>query len=94
MTRWEMSFENLRFGPTGGPSPTSDGPDVLPGPVSVDGMVQSGNLISSNLLAATEFLFDEANRSFQPTESYSSIPLQPSAPRTLPMVPRILVRET
>ena len=55
----------LQFGPVGGPSPTADGPDVLPGPVSTNGIVQSGNLVNSNLLQANETLYDELNRVFQ-----------------------------
>src|SRR5262249_54476238 len=54
-----------QFGPTGGPSPTSDGPDTLPGPVSQLGVIQSGNLVNSNLLAATENQYDELGRAYQ-----------------------------
>jgi RHS repeat-associated protein len=54
-----------RFGPVGGPSPTSDGPNVLPGPVSRSGVIQAGNLINSNPLAATEMSYDELGRAFQ-----------------------------
>jgi RHS repeat-associated protein len=54
-----------QFGPVGGPSPTSDGPSVLPGPVSSLGVIQSANLVNSNLLAATETSYDELNRAFQ-----------------------------
>ncbi len=50
------------FGPTGGPSPTSDGPDVLPGPVSSGGVIQIGNLVNGNLLSATEYRYDELGR--------------------------------
>jgi RHS repeat-associated protein len=53
------------FGPTGGPSPTSDGPDALPGPVSSLGVIQSGNLVNSNLLRATETSYDELGRVIQ-----------------------------
>jgi RHS repeat-associated protein len=53
------------FGPVDGPSPTSDGPDVLPGPVSLGGVIQTGNLVNSNLLSATETLYDEMNRPYQ-----------------------------
>jgi RHS repeat-associated protein len=53
------------FGPTGGASPTSDGPDVLPGPVSSLGVIQSSNLVNSNLLSATEYRFDELSRTYE-----------------------------
>ncbi|MGQ0444903.1 MAG: RHS repeat domain-containing protein, partial [Beijerinckiaceae bacterium] len=53
------------FGPVGGASPTSDGPDVLPIPVSSGGLIQAANLVNANLLAATETLHDELNRAFQ-----------------------------
>jgi YD repeat-containing protein len=56
------------FGPTGGPSPTSDGPAVLPGPVSLGGVIQTPDLVSSNLLSATETLYDEQNRPFQTSQ--------------------------
>jgi YD repeat-containing protein len=55
----------LRFGPVGGASPTSDGPDELPGPVSLGGVIQSDNLVTTNLLEATESVHDELNRAFQ-----------------------------
>src|SRR5439155_179793 len=48
-----------RFGPVGGASPTSDGPDALPGPVSIGGVIQAANLVNSNLLESTETLYDE-----------------------------------
>lgn len=54
-----------RFGPVGGPSPTSDGPDDLAFPVSTLGVIQVGNLVNDNLLEATESLHDELNRNFQ-----------------------------
>ena len=54
-----------RFGPVGGASPTSDGPDVLPMPVSSGGVIQAANLVNSNLLEATESLYDELTRVFQ-----------------------------
>jgi RHS repeat-associated protein len=54
-----------RFGPTGGASPTSDGPDALPMPVSSSGVIQAANLVNRNLLAATENLYDELSRVFQ-----------------------------
>lgn len=53
------------FGSVGGPSPTSDGPDMLPMPVSSGGVIQTGNLVNSNLLEATESGYDELNRVFQ-----------------------------
>jgi YD repeat-containing protein len=55
----------LHFGPVGGPSPVSDGPNVLPGPVSMLGVVQTANLVNANLLAATEFSYDELGRAYQ-----------------------------
>jgi YD repeat-containing protein len=54
-----------RFGPVGGASPTSDGPAPLLQPVSSSGTIQSGNLVNSNLLAATEFQYDEVDRLYQ-----------------------------
>ena len=54
-----------RFGPVDGQTPTSDGPDQLPGPVSIDGVIQTANLVNGNLLAATETLYDELSRLFQ-----------------------------
>jgi RHS repeat-associated protein len=54
-----------RFGPTGGPSPTTDGPATLPGPVSVGGMIQARDLVNSNLLSATETQYDELDRPYQ-----------------------------
>src|SRR5262249_15044618 len=54
-----------QFGPVGGPSPTSDGPDVRLGPVSSLGVIESANLVNSNLLAATETSYDELDRAFQ-----------------------------
>jgi RHS repeat-associated protein len=53
------------FGPTGGPSPTSDGPDALPRPVSSNGVIQIGNLVNGNLLSATEYRYDELGRMSQ-----------------------------
>lgn len=53
-----------RFGPNGGPSPRSDGP-ALPRPVSSSGVIQPSALVSDNLLAATETLYDELGRPFQ-----------------------------
>ena len=53
------------FGPTGGPSATSDGPDTLPGPVSQNGVIQSGNLVNSNLLSSTETMYDEVGRTIE-----------------------------
>lgn len=54
-----------RFGPVGGPSPVSDGPDDLPRPASTGGVIQSGKLVNANLLASTESLHDELNRVYQ-----------------------------
>jgi YD repeat-containing protein len=54
----------LRFGPVGGPSPTSDGPDGL-SPPSIGGVIQAGDLVNSNLLEATEYQYDELNRLIQ-----------------------------
>jgi RHS repeat-associated protein len=54
-----------RFGPVGGPSPIADGPNVLPGPVSSLGVIQSANLVNSNLLSAAESSYDELSRAFQ-----------------------------
>lgn len=53
-----------RFGPVGGASPTADGGD-LGGPASSLGVIQSTNLVSDNLLEATENLYDELGRRFQ-----------------------------
>ncbi len=53
------------FGPVGGASPTSDGPDVLPMPVSSGGVIQVANLVTTTLLAATDHLYDEPGRIFQ-----------------------------
>ena len=55
----------LRFGPTGGPAPTSDEPAILSGPVSIAGVVQSGHLVNTSLLSATEYQYDELVRQFQ-----------------------------
>ncbi|MBL8792802.1 MAG: hypothetical protein JNM56_02755 [Planctomycetia bacterium] len=55
----------LSFGPNGGASLTNDGPDALGGPVSSLGVVQTANLVTTNLLAATEFSFDELHRNYQ-----------------------------
>jgi len=54
-----------RFGPVGGASPTSDGPDALPMPVSSGGVIQAANLVTTTLLEATEHLYDELGRKFQ-----------------------------
>ena len=54
-----------RFGPVGGASPTSDGPDMLLKPVSSSGTIQSANLVTNNLLEATATLYDELGRAFQ-----------------------------
>jgi RHS repeat-associated protein len=58
----------LNFGPVGGPSPTRDGPNVLPGPVSLDGVIQTANLVSSNLLSASERSYDELGRDYQDSQ--------------------------
>lgn len=55
----------LSFGPVGGASPTSDGPDALPMPVSVAGVVQTKNLVNASLLSAAEMMHDELGRVFQ-----------------------------
>ncbi len=55
----------LRFGPVGGPSPRSNGPDSLPRSVSSGGVVQARNLASESLLAATEYRYDEVGRNYQ-----------------------------
>ena len=52
----------LQFGPVGGASFESDGPDTLSFPVSSLGIVQSQNLVNDKLLAATEENHDEINR--------------------------------
>src|SRR5262249_23960782 len=52
----------LHFGPVGGLSPTADGPEVLPGPVSAGGVIQTANLVNSNLLEAAEYSHDELGR--------------------------------
>jgi RHS repeat-associated protein len=54
-----------RFGPVGGASPTSDGSDALPMPVSSGGVIQARNLVSGNLLGASESRYDELGRVFQ-----------------------------
>ena len=58
-----------RFGPIGGSSPNSDGPAVLPGPVSSDGIVQSANLIDTSLLASVATSFDELSRPYEEDHS-------------------------
>ncbi len=55
----------LHFGHVGGPSPTTDGPNTLAGPVSLNGVVQTANLVSANLLSATESSYDELGRDYQ-----------------------------
>jgi RHS repeat-associated protein len=55
----------LDFGPVGGPSPTSNGPLIPAEPVSSLGVIQPGNLVNSNLLAATETSYDELGREIQ-----------------------------
>ncbi len=56
------------FGPTGGPSPTSNGPLTPAEPVSELGVIQSANLVNSNLLSATETSYDELGRVFQSSQ--------------------------
>ena len=53
------------FGPIGGASPTSNGPDVLSKPVSSGGIIQTGNLVNDNPLQSGEVLYDELSRVFQ-----------------------------
>ncbi|MFI5458895.1 MAG: RHS repeat-associated core domain-containing protein [Isosphaerales bacterium] len=55
-----------QFGPVGGPSPTSDG--TPGGLVSSLGVIQSANLVNSNLLAATETSYDELGRVIQTSQ--------------------------
>ncbi|MCB0187076.1 MAG: hypothetical protein KDE31_22570, partial [Caldilineaceae bacterium] len=55
----------LSFGPTGGASPITDGPDQLMMPVSSNGVIQREHLVNRSLLAATEHAFDERNRLYQ-----------------------------
>jgi RHS repeat-associated protein len=54
-----------RFGPVGGANPASNSPTVLSMPVSSGGVIQTANLVNSNLLMATESLYDELSRVFQ-----------------------------
>ena len=54
-----------RFGPVGGASPTTDGPEALRVPVSSLGVIQTANLVNANLLDSTETLYDELSRTFQ-----------------------------
>jgi RHS repeat-associated protein len=70
----------LQFGAVGGPSPTGDGPDVLPGPVSIDGVVQSANLVGGNLLAAVESSYDELSRPVQ----FDTLLFVPTTPTVRP----------
>ncbi len=56
------------FGPTGGASPTSNGPLTPAGPVSELGVIRSANLVNSNLLSATETSYDELDRPFQTSQ--------------------------
>ena len=58
-------IRTTRFGPVDGPSPTSNGPSPATGPVSTLGVIQSGNLVNSNLLSATEYSYDELGRLYQ-----------------------------
>ncbi len=54
-----------QFGPTGGASPTSNGPLTPLEPVSQLGVIQPANLVNSNLLSATETSYDELDRAYQ-----------------------------
>src|SRR5581483_4503085 len=55
----------VRFGPVGGPSPGSPGPDPLPQRVSSAGSLQPANLVSTSLLSATATRFDELSRPYE-----------------------------
>jgi RHS repeat-associated protein len=57
-----------QFGPTGGASPTSNGPLTPAMPVSQLGVIQSANLVNSNLLSATETSYDELDRAYQTSQ--------------------------
>ena len=61
-------IRTTNFGPTGGASPTSNGPLTPLEPVSQLGVIQSSNLVNSNLLSATETFYDELNRTFQTSQ--------------------------
>ena len=50
----------LHFGASEGATPTDDGPDPLPQPVSELGVLVSGNLVVSGALSITEHVIDEA----------------------------------
>jgi YD repeat-containing protein len=54
-----------RFGPAGGPSPSSDGPDLHGYPVSEAGVIQVDRLVDPTLLDASETRYDELGRAFQ-----------------------------
>ncbi len=56
------------FGPTGGASPTSNGPLTPVMPVSELGVIQSANLENGNLLSSTETSYDELNRPIQTSQ--------------------------
>ena len=56
------------FGPTGGASPTSNGPLTPAGPVSELGVIQSSKLVNNNLLSATETSYDELGRAYQTSQ--------------------------
>jgi len=53
------------FGPVGGPSPTTDGPEALRAPVSSGGTIHASRLVNPNLLSPAETRYDELNRPFQ-----------------------------
>ena len=57
-----------QFGPTGGASPTSNGPLTPLEPVSQLGVIQSANLVNSNVLSATETSYDELGRAYQSSQ--------------------------
>ena len=57
-----------QFGPVGGASPTANGPNPATVPVSELGVIQSANLVNSNLLASTEYSYDELDRQYQTSQ--------------------------
>jgi RHS repeat-associated protein len=71
VTQYDPDGQVIRsssFGPVGGPSPTGDGPDTLSQPVSSLGVIQPTHLVNSNLLGATEYLYDELGRQIQTSQ--------------------------
>jgi RHS repeat-associated protein len=56
------------FGPVGGASPTSNGPNPPAEPVSSLGTIQSGHLVDTNLLSSTETSYDELDRVVQSSD--------------------------